>query len=51
MYPHLYNILGIILAAKNPKGKSSDPIYVVVDMMGRLKKRKASVLCHLQEAM
>jgi hypothetical protein len=50
VFPHFYNILGIISAAMNPKGKSSDPIYVVVDMMGRLKKRKAWVLCHLQEA-
>jgi hypothetical protein len=42
IFPYSHNIPDVIIAAMGPKGKAPALVYGVVNLAGRLKKRKVS---------
>jgi hypothetical protein len=43
IFPYLHNILDVIAAAMDPKVKAPTPMYGVVNMTNRSRKRRAPV--------
>ena len=44
IFPYSHNILDVIAAAMDPKAKAPTPMYGVVNMTNRSRKRKAPVV-------